>query len=336
MFKKNPHFLMFFFVLLFISFFDAIIEESLPITGIVHKIFFHLIEMTVLIFLYKKLEDKKTIEKDLSVRSEAEALSLKVTMNISQNIDHQLRSPLIAIKNSFEEIESFIKTMILFAKPGGNRNIDKFIYGCNNKDETLCKKCSLNQACQTIYNKNRVEMVLNTLEAAKENTDIMFETLEIAKESKNKDYTTHNLHKIISKVILIQRMINTTKIIFHTDEELKNYEVEMSPIELYNVLSNHISNSIEAKANIIEIKAGKFKNGFLDLYIIDNGSGIPKDFLPYVYEEKKSTKGNGRGFGMFFCKTILNKYGGDDRIVETDSKGTVILLKIPAKKVNNE
>ena len=332
MLKKNKHFFIFFLVLLFMSVFDAIIEEFLPIKGVVYKILFHLSEMVALLLIYSKLDEKKNIEKNLSVRSKAEALSLKVTMSISQNIDHQLRSPLVAVKNSFEEIEEFIKSIMLFAKPGGNRDIDKFVYGCSYMNTSSCKKCSVKRSCVVAYSKNRAEYILELLQSAKENTDLMFETLEIAKESKNKDYTTHNLHKIVSKVILIQRMINTAKVIFHTDDELKNYEVKMSPIELSNVLNNHISNSIEAQANIIKLEAGKYENGFLNLYIIDNGVGISKDFLPHVYEDKKSTKGEGRGFGMFFCKMILNKYGGDDKIVHSDSKGTVILLKIPVKR----
>ena len=76
----------------------------------------------------------------------------------------------------------------------------------------------------------------------------------------------------------------------------------------------------------------------LVLHIVDDGDGIPEDLKATIWQYSISSKGEGRGFGMYFCRELLRSMGGDEKIYKTSSDGTVIEVNIPVsvKRKKNE
>jgi len=67
------------------------------------------------------------------------------------------------------------------------------------------------------------------------------------------------------------------------------------------------------------------------LQVVDNGSGIPDDVLPRVFEERFSTKppGHGSGLGLAVCRSLLKRAGGEISIRSIVGLGTTVEVTLP-------
>lgn len=90
------------------------------------------------------------------------------------------------------------------------------------------------------------------------------------------------------------------------------------------VLLNLLRNSIYHKAKI---------NIWLDsdkkcLYFKDNGIGICKDKLPYIFDNFfTSNKKSGTGLGLPFCKRVMQAFGGYISCKSVEGEGVLFCLK---------
>jgi signal transduction histidine kinase len=66
------------------------------------------------------------------------------------------------------------------------------------------------------------------------------------------------------------------------------------------------------------------------LEVADNGPGIPASLLPSIFDHEVTTKDEGTGEGLPFCKKVFEE--ADGRIVakSTIGEGTVIAIFVPA------
>jgi two-component system, NtrC family, sensor kinase len=113
------------------------------------------------------------------------------------------------------------------------------------------------------------------------------------------------------------------------------------PGEMRQVLSNLISNSVEATSDgghiVIRIRASRSWTGReargLRLSIGDDGSGIPEAIRNHLGEPFFTTKGqSGTGLGLWVTRSILGRYGGNLRVRSSVSPmrhGTVFSVFLP-------
>lgn len=124
--------------------------------------------------------------------------------------------------------------------------------------------------------------------------------------------------------------------------QYETYEsITMFPGEMRQVLSNLISNAIEATSNrgriVIRIRHARQWSGQgvrgLRLSIGDNGAGIPEDVRSRLGEPFFTTKGqSGTGLGLWVTRSILKRYGGYLQLrssVGPERHGTVFSLFLP-------
>ncbi|MCZ8540481.1 HAMP domain-containing sensor histidine kinase [Psychrobacillus psychrodurans] len=102
------------------------------------------------------------------------------------------------------------------------------------------------------------------------------------------------------------------------------------PLRMQQVLDNIISNSYKYAGTKVTIKS-EFKHGYLELYIIDFGSGIEEEELPLLfnkYYRGKNVGGkNGSGLGLYISKYFMeNMYGQISCYNRKD--GFTVVLKI--------
>jgi signal transduction histidine kinase len=78
------------------------------------------------------------------------------------------------------------------------------------------------------------------------------------------------------------------------------------------------------------------ENDMIDLVVRDNGSGIPADKLPKIFEPFYTTKNGpdasgkgGTGLGLSMCREIIEAHNGRIRVDSTVGKGTSFTLKLP-------
>lgn len=75
----------------------------------------------------------------------------------------------------------------------------------------------------------------------------------------------------------------------------------------------------------------------VDLVIRDNGSGIPPETLPRIFDPFFSTKSGpdqsgkgGTGLGLSACREIIDAHRGRIRVESSIGKGTAFTIKLPA------
>ena len=111
--------------------------------------------------------------------------------------------------------------------------------------------------------------------------------------------------------------------------------VQFDPNELEQVLLNLILNAIQAMPDggELEIKAQRVEEHLL-MEVRDTGVGISSEDLRRIYEPFFTTKedNGGTGLGLYICRYIIEKYGGEIDVESEAGKGTVFYLKLPAVK----
>ncbi|MBW1671644.1 MAG: PAS domain S-box protein [Deltaproteobacteria bacterium] len=83
--------------------------------------------------------------------------------------------------------------------------------------------------------------------------------------------------------------------------------------------------SLAAKEHI-SLAAGNY----VKLSIKDQGIGIPKEFLPRIFDPYYTTKSKGHGLGLSTCYSIVNRHGGCIDVESEPGKGSTFHLYLPA------
>ena len=105
---------------------------------------------------------------------------------------------------------------------------------------------------------------------------------------------------------------------------------------LFNLLKNSIY-AIQAAGRSdtgdILIRAAPGRT-FNRLYIRDNGHGIPSHLLPRLFDPFFSTRPNGTGLGLHFCRSVMQRLGGDIRCHSLAGEYTEFVLEFPVAPVD--
>jgi two-component system NtrC family sensor kinase len=111
--------------------------------------------------------------------------------------------------------------------------------------------------------------------------------------------------------------------------------IRSDKIQLEQVFLNLIKNAVDAinEGGEITVTTSRKDAGSVQVFISDNGPGIPKDKLKQIFEPFFTTKerGKGTGLGLFVSHAILRKLGGKILVQSETGKGTTFILDIPIK-----
>ncbi len=121
---------------------------------------------------------------------------------------------------------------------------------------------------------------------------------------------------------------NDSEIVIISNNNL-NYYGDYS--KLKQVFINLIKNSYESKSNsklIITIKIEDIKNNY-KISIIDNGIGISKNNLKYIFNDYYTTKEEGNGLGISYAKEIIKLHNGSIKYYSEEKKGTTVEVILP-------
>ena len=111
--------------------------------------------------------------------------------------------------------------------------------------------------------------------------------------------------------------------------------IKVNPAEIEQVILNLVNNAAQALANLgkrqrlitIEaISAGES----VHLTVSDNGTGVPHEFKPHLFELLSSTRQAGMGLGLWLCKHIVTRNGGLIHYEEAHGEGAKFVVEFPA------
>ena len=65
------------------------------------------------------------------------------------------------------------------------------------------------------------------------------------------------------------------------------------------------------------------------LAVVDNGSGIPEDVLPRIFEPQFSTRSTGTGLGLAIVQRLVRSWGGRVSVESSVAEGTTVVVTLP-------
>ncbi|MCB1178972.1 MAG: hybrid sensor histidine kinase/response regulator [Leptospiraceae bacterium] len=240
----------------------------------------------------KKLEEKNNQLKELVVGKE----------KLMSIIAHDLRSPI----TSLFSFTSLISLKLKDSNPE--------LSGMGVKLEEHLKRTL-----------NLIDSLLNWGNSKKDNFELNLQELEIF----------YDIEKTLN-VLNLQAGQKNINLINNVEKNLiALYDKNM----IQTVFRNLISNSIKFsnKGGRVWIEGEDRKDGFIEIRVKDEGVGIEENNIPKIFnvDENFHTKGTnkekGSGFGLIFCKEMIERMGGEIRVNSKFGEGTTFFIKIKNK-----
>jgi signal transduction histidine kinase len=151
----------------------------------------------------------------------------------------------------------------------------------------------------------------------------------------NPDWQFANLNQGIDSTL---NVINNE--IKYRADLVKDYcdlpEVQCMPSEINQVVMNLVLNaaqSMGAERGKITVRTG-VADDKVWLEVIDNGSGIPKDVLPRIFDPFYTTKavGKGTGLGLSLSYGVIQKHHGSIDVQSEIGKGSAFHVTLPLRQ----
>jgi signal transduction histidine kinase len=104
---------------------------------------------------------------------------------------------------------------------------------------------------------------------------------------------------------------------------------------LKRVFQNLISNAIRhtARGRVVLGARESSSDGTVDCWVIDNGTGIPKEKLEGIFDELESDSGDGSrlGLGLAIIKSFVEAHGGRVSVESKEGAGSTFRFTLPTK-----
>jgi signal transduction histidine kinase len=121
------------------------------------------------------------------------------------------------------------------------------------------------------------------------------------------------------------------------------YKVSAIPFALTSALSSVVSNGVDAMMEvgggtlIVDARNEQDQIGQegIRIEVRDTGEGIADDFIDKLFVPFLSTKGEGRGYGLWRAKTVIEELGGSIQVDTAQEQGTTFTLWLP-KSIQEE
>lgn len=177
-------------------------------------------------------------------------------------------------------------------------------------------------------------LVLSIIEGINRISDTIDDFRKYIKEGLKSEFTIIDINEIIKRVITILNhhiFIHTENFNLALAERLPKIKGNAQKLEqvIINLLMNALQSLPDRKKGVF-LSTG-LAYGRIYIEIKDEGIGISKDIMPYIFEPFFSTKysAGGSGLGLYLSKSIIEELGGEIVINSEENRGTQILIYIP-------
>lgn len=188
----------------------------------------------------------------------------------------------------------------------------------------------------------KTQFLKNMLQDSDRLSRLIHNILDFEKLSKGRtqlNIKKYNIRSTIQKTIDSLKHIADKKQVEIVSSNKSDLNAEYDEDRIVQVLTNLISNAIK----FCDVKKGKivvdykFDLGYLEVSIKDNGKGIPKQDLPFIfnkfYQSKNQNiqKPEGSGLGLAICKQIVENHNGKIWVKNNEKNGATFGFKVPFK-----
>lgn len=155
---------------------------------------------------------------------------------------------------------------------------------------------------------------------------------------------TFDLNALINKLAKIYRQNQPDKIVNITLEQSLSHPVYADPTLLEGALGNLIGNSIKYSGTkthiLINCREEKKK---IVITVTDNGFGVPLEEQAQIFRENyrgrqymSDRQHKGFGLGLFYVQAVIIAHRGHISVKSDGEHGSIFIIEIPKKTINNE
>jgi two-component system NtrC family sensor kinase len=141
----------------------------------------------------------------------------------------------------------------------------------------------------------------------------------------------NNVMQTALKLVEHQLEMNGIQLQCNFDRELPPVQCDSAQIE--QVLLALIVNAVDAmpKGGNLWLGTRLASSGELEIEVRDDGTGIPPEIMPQIFEPFLTTKevGKGVGLGLAISRGIMERHGGRIDVQSEYGKGTTFTLTLP-------
>jgi CheY-like chemotaxis protein/nitrogen-specific signal transduction histidine kinase len=233
------------------------------------------------------------------------------------------------------------------------QNINHTVHDLNNIFTRILNSVELIK--KRVEDDNELKPLLNSIEngtylASEIMEDVIAETSGQKKRRRRKVDINNLINDLVSSVSV--HFADRINISVKLDDEMQFVEGRYS--DYYRVIMNLIINASEAikeKGSIFISSqiAGSKKNEvpeninlfelakFVEIKIKDDGIGIDKSVMPFIFDDNFTTKSKKKnsGYGLAIVKKIIDANNGSIKVNSEINKGTEFILRFPAVDIKS-
>jgi signal transduction histidine kinase len=131
-------------------------------------------------------------------------------------------------------------------------------------------------------------------------------------------------------VVLVRLKLEQSRINLCWENPAQEAEVFVDKGQIQQVLLNLMLNAVEVMPEGGDLKLDtEIVDGRAQIYVKDQGSGIPEGLRDRIFESFLTGKRDGTGLGLTISKRIMRAHDGDLELVESGTDGTTFRLILP-------
>ena len=134
---------------------------------------------------------------------------------------------------------------------------------------------------------------------------------------------------------LLKHDLQANQVAIATEYDGSLPPVRADHVQLQQIVLNLVKNAIEAMSAVpsgsrrVRVVTKLNGNSTALLSVQDSGHGITAEDQDRVFDPFFTTKPTGMGLGLAICRTVAQDHGGDLRLVETSSHGSIFEIELP-------
>ena len=143
-----------------------------------------------------------------------------------------------------------------------------------------------------------------------------------------------NLYDILVDLVALYRNQENKKIQFSLGEVDQNCNIVIDKMQIRQVFSNLIKNSVEAiedegYINCASVIVRRQNIKYCRVILEDSGKGIPAHLLDNIFTPYFTTKEDGTGLGLSIVERIIFAHKGKIRALSKEGDGTTFVIDLP-------
>lgn len=285
--------------------------------------------------LHKNISEIKHLQNQLIQQEKMVGIG-----QLAAGIAHEINNPLGFVSSNYEVLEKYVQRIqsllkvvkeliVTLEDPESNRDCHIIAYELTE----LWKSYKMDRIVEDM-----VDLLDDSKIGFERVSQIIMSLRNFAHTDLNNLQENDNLHQILEEVLVI--LSNEIKYCAEVDKQFGNLPlIPCNRGQVGQVFINLLMNAVYAIKKASHMGYGKIQittflteDGYACIQLSDNGTGIPPETLPQIFNPFFTTKdvGEGTGLGLSISYDIIvNKHRGDLSVESKLGEGTTFTIKLP-------